>query len=71
MGCVFDTFAHTTNSYTAARTALCAHQQEQRDENGSDTYAGHIGISDGVRLTSRKFTERQAAWQWLEENEML
>lgn len=50
------------------RKKFAEHQEDERDQNGNDIYSGHLGIVDGLNVTSRQFDTYEQAEDWLMDN---
>ena len=46
-----------------------AYQDEETEQHGSDHYAGHIGLVNGLRFVDKTFATSNEAYDWVSENQ--
>jgi hypothetical protein len=47
---------------------LCEDRMEDSRYESGHSYSGEIGMAHGIRWTGQRFTDRNAAYDWLEDN---
>lgn len=68
MGANFDSLTFKPCSKEELEKQFKTAQNEMCEEYGHDTYAGHIGIASGLRISSRSFKTQNDAYEWVSEN---
>jgi predicted RNA-binding Zn-ribbon protein involved in translation (DUF1610 family) len=68
MGAQFDTYYPNTTDVRQAKDLFYGRQQELCEQYGNDSYAGHLGIKDGLTIEDTLFNTEQEALDWLHEN---
>lgn len=68
MGACFDSVQFSASSNTELQRKFKDHQESMCGEQGQDSYAGHIGIVNGLSITSQVFKTHTLAEEWLENN---
>lgn len=68
MGANFDSVTFKPCSKEELKKQFESCQNEMCEENGHDTYAGHIGIAAGLTINSKTFKDENAAYDWVSEN---
>jgi len=68
MGSNYNGAYKTTSSYTeeAARIEIESKMNQLISDYGNDSYAGHIGIKDGIKFYNRTFTSYKEADEFIE-----
>lgn len=68
MGANFDSVTFKPCSKEELKKQFESFQHDMCEENGHDTYAGHIGIAAGLTISSKTFKDENAAYDWISEN---
>ena len=65
MGACFDTVSFKASNDKKLKEDFARYQEIQCDENGSDAYAGHIGIANGLVIENKTFKTSNEAHEYL------
>lgn len=68
MGACFDSVTFKACDEKTMHQKFEDYQDDMRAENGSDTYAGHIGIVNGLTVSTRSFKDMKAAHDYVSNN---
>lgn len=68
MGACFDSTTFKASDEKTLKESFSHHQECLRYDNGSDTYAGHMGIAQGISITSKSFKTVSEAEDYVEQN---
>ena len=68
MGACFNSVQFAASNTAELQRHFKKHQEYMCTERGQDPYAGHIGIANGLSITSQVFKDTKAADDWLVNN---
>lgn len=68
MGSCFNTVKFNASSEKEMKDKFSRYQEDLCSNHGNDTYAGHLGIVNGVSVASKSFPTENAAHEWICEN---
>lgn len=68
MGACFDSVQFAASNTAELQKRFKDHQEGMCSDRGQDTYAGHIGIVNGLSITSQVFKDSKAGEEWLVNN---
>lgn len=68
MGACFETVTIKAKNEIELRDKFAQMQRDLCYQYGHDTYAGHMGIVEGLEVRHKTFTTRREAVEWLDNN---
>lgn len=68
MGAQFDSVRFAASNETVLKENFANHIEQLRYDQGNESYSGHMGMAQGLRILDKTFKNSDDAFSWLEEN---